>query len=72
VFTGYGMSETCPILSLAQLPTAALADPDAQAALRAKTGIPLPLVDLRVVDERSTSSPTTASRWARWWCAARG
>ncbi len=58
VFTGYGMSETCPILSLAQLPTAALADgPDAQAALRAKTGIPLPLVDLRVVDEQLAEQP---------------
>ena len=58
VFTGYGMSETCPILSLAQLPTAALADgTDAQAALRAKTGIPLPLVDLRVVDEQLAEQP---------------
>ena len=57
-FTGYGMSETCPILSLAQLPTAALADsPDAQAALRAKTGIPLPLVDLRVVNETLEAQP---------------
>ena len=57
-FTGYGMSETCPILSLAQLPTAALADsPDAQAALRAKTGIPLPLVDLRVVNEALEAQP---------------
>ena len=58
VFTGYGMSETCPILSLAQLPTAALADgADAQAALRAKTGIPLPLVDLRVVDDQLAQQP---------------
>ena len=57
-FTGYGMSETCPILSLAQLPTAALADSsDAQAALRAKTGIPLPLVDLRVVNEALEAQP---------------
>ncbi len=57
-FTGYGMSETCPILSLAQLPTAALADgPEAQAALRAKTGIPLPLVDLRVVNEALEEQP---------------
>ncbi|GEC96306.1 AMP-binding protein [Zoogloea ramigera] len=57
-FTGYGMSETCPILSLAQLPTAALADgPEAQAALRAKTGIPLPLVDMRVVNEVLEEQP---------------
>ncbi len=58
VFTGYGMSETCPILTLAQLSTAALADgPDAQAALRAKTGTPLPLVDLRVVDDQLAQQP---------------
>ena len=57
-FTGYGMSETCPILSLAQLPTAALdATPEEQAALRAKTGIPLPLVDARVVNENMAELP---------------
>ena len=57
-FTGYGMSETCPILSLAQLSGAALAaSPDEQAARRAKTGIPMPLVDLRVVDENLAELP---------------
>ena len=57
-FTGYGMSETCPILSLAQLSGAALAaSPEEQAALRAKTGIPMPLVDLRVVDENLAELP---------------
>lgn len=57
-FTGYGMSETCPILSLAQLSGAALAaSPEEQAALRAKTGIPMPLVDLRVVDETLAELP---------------
>jgi fatty-acyl-CoA synthase len=34
VFTGYGMSETCPILTIAHVPTAALPDADAQAAER--------------------------------------
>ncbi|WP_322042127.1 fatty acid--CoA ligase [Paraburkholderia sp. J67] len=52
VFTGYGMSETCPVLSLAQLPPGAEAlDVDEQVRLRCKTGVPVPLVELRVVDE---------------------
>ncbi|NTV11248.1 MAG: long-chain fatty acid--CoA ligase, partial [Zoogloea sp.] len=51
VFTGYGMSETCPILTLAQLTTGMLdASPEEQAAMRAKTGRPIPLVDLHAVD----------------------
>lgn len=51
LFTGYGMSETCPVLSMAHLDRADLdASPDAQAVIRAKTGRPLPLVDLRIVD----------------------
>ncbi|WP_206997798.1 fatty acid--CoA ligase [Trinickia mobilis] len=52
VFVGYGMSETCPVLSLAQLPPGAEAlDADAQLRLRCKTGRPVPLVDLRVVGD---------------------
>jgi fatty-acyl-CoA synthase len=52
VFAGYGMSETCPVLSLAQLPPGAEAlDADEQVRLRCKTGLAVPLVDLRVVDE---------------------
>ncbi len=58
VFTGYGMSETCPILSVAHLPTAKLQAPLAeQAALRARTGLPLPLVDLRIVDAEMRPQP---------------
>ncbi|MBS1229011.1 MAG: acyl-CoA synthetase (AMP-forming)/AMP-acid ligase [Proteobacteria bacterium] len=50
VFTGYGMSETCPVLSVAHLSSDDLQLPvDQQATLRSKTGLPLPLVDLRVV-----------------------
>jgi len=52
VFTGYGMSETCPILSLAQLtPEMLAAPPEEQAELRCKTGRTLPLVELQLVDE---------------------
>ncbi len=50
VFTGYGMSETCPVLSVAHLSSDDLQAPvEAQTVLRSKTGLPLPLVDLRVV-----------------------
>ena len=52
VFTGYGMSETCPVLTLAHLHSKDLELPaEEQAPLRCKTGLPLPLVDLRIVDD---------------------
>ena len=51
IFTGYGMSETCPVLTLAHLGLQDLKlPPEQQAVLRAKTGLPMPLVDLRIVD----------------------
>lgn len=50
VFTGYGMSETCPILTLAQLKTPLRGDAARELGLRTKTGLPVPLVDLRIVD----------------------
>jgi fatty-acyl-CoA synthase len=50
VLTGYGMSETCPVLTIAHLVSADLqASAEQQVALRSKTGLPLPLVDLRLV-----------------------
>jgi fatty-acyl-CoA synthase len=58
VFTGYGMSETCPILTLAQLTPEMLAwEPEATVEIRCKTGRPLPLVDLRIVDEAMGDAP---------------
>jgi len=51
VFTGYGMSETCPILTFSQLtPEMLELPPEEQAALRCKTGLAIPFVDLKVVD----------------------
>jgi len=51
LFTGYGMSETCPVLSMAHLESVDLnRSLEEQAVIRAKTGRPLPLVDLRIVD----------------------
>ena len=58
IFAGYGMSETGPVLSLAQVPTGS--DPldlDEQVRLRCKTGFPVPLVDLRIVDEEMDDLP---------------
>lgn len=51
IYTGYGMSETCPILTLAQLPPElAQADIDTQVKYRCMTGRPVPMVELRIVD----------------------
>lgn len=50
IFGGYGMSETCPLLTLAQIDVNALEDADEALSLRTKAGIPVPLVDLRIVD----------------------
>jgi fatty-acyl-CoA synthase len=51
VWGGYGMSETCPTLSQAQLKPESLALPaDEQLAMRCKSGLPLPLVEMRIVD----------------------
>lgn len=58
VFAGYGMSETCPILSLSHLSDAELGlDRDAQIALRSRTGKALPMVRLRLVDEKGQEVP---------------
>ena len=53
VYAGYGMSETCPVL------TVSLLDPDDEAAVepRLKTGNPIPMVDLKTVDKSMTEMP---------------
>ncbi len=59
VFTGYGMSETCPILTLAHLTPEMLAlSPEEQAVIRCKTGRALPLVDLKIVDASLKKQPS--------------
>lgn len=58
VIGGYGMSETCPVLTLSQLDGQMLeTDSEQQLALRTKCGRPLPLVHLRVVDEQMVDAP---------------
>ncbi len=58
IFGGYGMSETCPILSLAQLkPNMTELDADTELAYRTRAGLPAQLVDLRIVDDEMHDVP---------------
>ncbi len=58
IFAGYGMSESGPILTIAQLKAHELTgDPDAEVELRTKTGTPVPLVDFRIVDDHMKDLP---------------
>jgi fatty-acyl-CoA synthase len=58
VFTGYGMSETCPLLTLSRLEPEMLGwDLDRQAEIRCLTGRPVELVQLRIVDGATRDVP---------------
>ena len=58
VFTGYGQSETCPMLSAAHLTTAQMSeDREQQVEHRTFAGLPAPLVDLRIVDADMADVP---------------
>ena len=51
LYTGYGMSETCPLLTLANIkPHLMLRDEEEQIDIRCKTGLPLPNVQIEIVD----------------------
>ncbi|MGC8595225.1 MAG: fatty acid--CoA ligase [Candidatus Kryptoniota bacterium] len=51
VFSGYGMSETCPVLTLTYLNSEMMTwDKEKQVDYRIKTGLPIPFVDIKVVD----------------------
>lgn len=56
IFTGYGMSETCPVLTLAHVGNEELSD-EADTEIRCKTGRPQPLTQIRVVDEDMNDVP---------------
>ncbi len=50
-YTGYGMSETCPVLTISHLKPHMLEwSEEEQIEVRCRTGLPIPLVDLRIVD----------------------
>ena len=58
IFSAYGMSETCPLLVFAQLKPHMLDwDEERQLEIRCKTGLPIPMVDLRIVDEEMNDLP---------------
>lgn len=58
ILSGYGMSETGPVLTLAQLTPEMLdGDVDEQLKVRTRTGRPIPLVDLRIVDSDMSDAP---------------
>ena len=61
VYAGYGMSETCPVLSLAQLkPGIALGEAEVRA--RTSAGLPAVLAQIRVVDEDMHDLPHDGSQ----------
>ena len=59
IFAGYGMSETGPVLTLAQLTPRmqALERRASRLEVRCKAGRPIPMVDLRIVDEAMNELP---------------
>jgi len=62
VFTGYGMSETCPILTVSQLcPEMLVADEDQQIDVRTRAGQPIPLVDLQLIAGDMVRQPDDGS-----------
>jgi fatty-acyl-CoA synthase len=48
VFVGYGMSETGPVMAIAQVKTALERDPERELDLRTRAGLPIPLVEQRM------------------------
>lgn len=53
IYAGYGLSETCPILTLGLLSSS----DDKETVQRTRAGRAIPLVDLRVVDESGSELP---------------
>ncbi|HHP7233675.1 MAG TPA: fatty acid--CoA ligase, partial [Desulfobacterales bacterium] len=58
LYTGYGMSETCPVLTLANLKPAMLDWPqNRQVEVRCRTGLPIPNVQLEIVTPEGKPLP---------------
>ncbi len=58
IFAGYGLSETCPVLTAAVMkPRMSDWDTPRQLDYKIKTGFPIPLVDLKVVDPGGRALP---------------
>lgn len=57
-YAAYGMSETCPVLTVSNLKPYMLEwDIERQLDIRIKTGLPMPLTQLRIVDEAGQPVP---------------
>ncbi len=58
VMTGYGMSETCPVISVSNLkPSMKRFDNEQKSDIAIKTGMPISLVDIRIVDPSDNFLP---------------
>ena len=57
IYAGYGLSETCPILSLGQLEYGDDLSADAALLQRVKAGRAIPLVEMRIVNEEGKEMP---------------
>ncbi len=58
VYTGYGMSETCPIVTVTQISQKISSLPkEEQVPYRIKAGKPVPLVDLQIWDSQGNPQP---------------
>jgi fatty-acyl-CoA synthase len=58
IFTGYGMSETCPVLTLANFkPHMKTWDADSQITVRCRTGLPINNVQLELFDPNGLPVP---------------
>jgi fatty-acyl-CoA synthase len=58
IFTGYGMSETCPVLSLANLkPDMLGCDRETEIRIRCRTGLPISNAMINVIDEEGKPLP---------------
>jgi len=73
IYAGYGMSETGPVMTITRLesPTGTLPEPE-EIERRCRTGLPIPLVDLQIVDvegrpmphdDRSTGEVVVRTPW---------
>ncbi|MDH5353096.1 MAG: fatty acid--CoA ligase [Gammaproteobacteria bacterium] len=57
-FTGYGMSETCPVVCTVDMSEIeGVSTDEAETSKRCKTGVPIPMVDMRVVDSEMNDIP---------------
>lgn len=58
IYTGYGMSETCPLLSTTWMPLDADSfSIEQQVRTRVQTGKPVPLVNMRIIDDNGRFLP---------------